>query len=513
MRGGGLWLPIAALVVLGVIIIALIPSRPGVQEQPPGRNDVVPDVVRLSEPVAYCPPVAQSIPHGRVQVLLDSSGSMMGVRQPVAGALRWIEQGLSRLRDSALVFDELRLAQFDQRRGIVPSASFPALAAEYAPSGRTTLHDAINAAREYDLTFILTDGVAAAGSSSGSCAAGVDAACVARALRDAVHLEQTTAVPPQPGIWIIPLWVRHSGVFFSEKPAATADFDSAASLQKLHDELGQDVSISNARADAEGNLVFDYTGPRGILLIVLARSDDVGRRSVGALRDRMAENGVAAVTSIRQATRPLSAFPPVELYPGYVPRLEWVTFEASDKAMSGTLDAAFVNDRRIALECAAGQRNEGEFVLDGKWPKPGGRCVGIYQLPAFEFEFVARNARDDTSAATFMASSTHGTESDRERFVLTLQCGEGDQRPCASDPVTVTWTAQSRYDYSRDAEAKASGGAAIISAIATSDLVVQPHRIYGLESLVSIFFDEVRQDRRRVPLADLELCHGRAEQP
>lgn len=513
MRISGLLLGIVLLIIIGVIVLAFVPGR--VKTNDPGRPpEDAPDILTMSEPVAYCPPLLQSIPHGRVQVLLDSSGSMFGVRSSVVSSLRWLEQGLSRLRDSALVFDELRLAQFDAGRGIVTSASFPAVMTAYGPGGRTTLHQAIQASRDYDLTFILTDGVAAAGTASGDCAAGVDAACVARALRDAVHLEQTTAIPPQPGIWLIPLWVHHSGVFSTEEPTATADFDGAASLQKLHDELGQNVSISNARSDSEGNLVFDYTGPRGILLIVIARNDDLGRRAVSALRERMAENNVTAITAVRQATGPVSAFPPIELYPGYLPGLEWVSLEEAQKRIRGTLDVVFNNRRTIAVECAAGRRNEGEFELTGRWPPRGGRCVDLYQLPAFEFEFVARNARDDASVKNFITASSHGTEGDREKLIMRLQCGEGEQRPCSGDPVTVTWMAQSRYDYVRDTAAEQRvGGAAIISAVATTDLITQPHRIYGIESLVSIFFDEVRQDRRRTPLADLELCHGRLEQP
>jgi len=512
MRVSGLLLGVVLLILACFVVLAIFPRHTATNAPAP-TLDEAPGVVTLAEPVAYCPPLSQTIPHGRVQVLVDSSGSMLGVRQSVIGSLRWVEQGLSRLRDSALVFDEVRLARFDAARGIVTSGNFSALAAGYTPGGQTTLHRAILASRDFDLTFIITDGVAASGTGSGDCAAGVDAACVARAFRDAVHPEQTTAISPQPGIWMMPLWVRHSGIFYTEEPAGTAAFDGAASLQKVHSELGQDVSIANVRADREGNLVFDYTGPRGILLFVIARSDDLGRRAIAALRERMAENNVAAVTSLRESGGPLSAFPPIELYPGYLPRLDWIDFEEAETPMRGTLDVSFGGRRRIAVECAPGGRNEGEFNLTGRWPPRGGRCIDIYQLPAFEFEFAARNARDEASVAAFIAESNHATDSDRENFRLRLQCGEGEQRPCSSDPVPITWIAQSRYDYRADASADdRSSAAAIVRAVATTDLVTQPHRIYGLESLLTIFFEEVRPNRRRIPIADLDLCHGRPEQ-
>lgn len=510
MKSSGLLIVAALLVIVLIAVVPTLCHRS--EEKPPPPPPVSEDnVITLAEPVPYCPPPQQTMPHGRVQVLVDSSGSMAGMRGSVPGTLRWIEQAVSRMRDSAVVLDELRLAQFDQTKGILESATFPGLAAEYAPSGRTTLHVAIQSTRDYDLTFILTDGVAAAGRSSGDCASGVDAACVARALRDAVHVEQTTAVAPLPGIWLIPVWGRHSGTFYTEKPTATADFDGTVSLQKLHDELGQNVSISNARSDSEANLVFDYTGPRGILLIVIARSDDLGRRAVAALRERMAENGVEAVSTIRDATRPLSAFPPIELYPGFLPRIEWLELgELGQKPMSGTLDVEFANRRRIAVECAAGRRNVGEFFLDARRLRGGTRCVDVYQLPAFEFDFVGRDARDEAAISSFIAGSQREASGDRERFILTLQCGEGEQRPCGSDPLSATWLAQSRYDRSRGPAAEPRPGAdAIIDAIATTDSVTQPHRIYGLDSLVTIFFEEVRDDHRRVPLADLDFCHGR----
>jgi hypothetical protein len=510
MRSHGLIVAVVVLVIAVIVIVAVmsrVPAPAATTSAGPADED---SVITLAEPVPYCPPPLQTVPHGRVQVLLDSSGSMGGLGPSVIGALRWVDQAVSRLRDSALILDELRLAQFDQRKGILSSPTFPALSAAYAPSGRTTLHVAIQSSRDYDLTFILTDGVAAAGLASGDCAAGVDAACVARALRDAVHMEQTTAVAPQPGIWLLPLWGRHSGTFYTEKPAPTANFDSTVSLQKLHDELGQNVSISNPRSDSEENLVFDYTGPRGFLLIVIARSDDLGRRAISALRERMAENGVDAVTSIRNATGALSGFPPIELYPGFLPRLEWLELgEVGDKPMSGTLDVQFVDRRRITVECAAGRTNIGEFFLDGRRVRGGSRCVDIYQLPAFEFGLVGRNRRDEDAAKAFIAGSRRETSGEKERFILTLRCGEGEERPCERDPLTVTWMAQSRYDRSRGSgKEPRSGGDAIIDSIATVDPVTQPHRIYGLDSLVSIFFDEVRGDQRRVPLADLELCHG-----
>ncbi|HKR64441.1 MAG TPA: hypothetical protein VJZ00_11980 [Thermoanaerobaculia bacterium] len=495
---------VVVLIVLILLVSYLVGTQTPVVPPPPDAPKA--GVITLTEPVPYCPaPTTDAMP-ARVQVLLDSSGSMMGVRPSVLGILRWLDQSVSRIRNSATNITELRLAQFDARRGILASPNFSALAADYQPSGRTTLHEAVAASRDYELTFIVTDGVAAAGSGSGSCAAGVDAACVARALRDAVHVEQTSTVAPQPGIWLVPLWVRHSGIFYTEKPVAVADFDNASSLQQVFGEVSQHVSISNARTDLEGDLVFDYTGPRGILLIVIAHSDDLGRRVIAALHERMQENGIAPIAAIREANTPLAAFPAMELYPGYVPPLEWTRFSESDQEISGTLDA-LMSGRTIAVECGPGV-NEGDFTLEAR-RRAGPRCVDILQVPAFEFDFVAAAPADQPAVTSFISAWRHEMTSEKEMFHLTLQCGGGAERPCSSNPLAATWTAHSRYDRSHEANEKASGADALIHSIATTDPVTQPHRIFGLDSLVTIFFDEVQQDRRRIPLAGLELCHGR----
>jgi hypothetical protein len=507
MRYTGLAIAVIVLIVIILIVSsALGPSTAVVSTAPPPEPSA--DIITLAEPVPYCPGPVADIAPARVQVLLDSSGSMLGVRPSVLGILRWLDQSVSRVRDSAINITELRLAQFDAGRGILSSRNFSGLAADYRPSGRTTLHEAVAASHDYDLTFIITDGVAAAGSGSGSCAGGVDAACVARALRDAMHLEQTSTVAPQPGLWIVPLWVRHAGIFFTEKPVAVADFDNTASLQKVFGEVSQHVSISNARSDSEGDLMFDYTGPRGILLIVIAHSDDLGRRVISALHERMQENGIAAISSVREATGPLSAFPAMELYPGYLPPMEWTRFsESAEKQMSGTLDAA-LNGRTISVDCGPGQ-NEGYFSLEARRVRGASRCVDILQVPAFEFDFIAPTPADQAAVTSFIALSKHAMSGENETFDLTLRCGSGPQRPCATNPLTVTWTAQSRYDGSHQTSGTPSGADALINSIATSDPVTQPHRIFGLDSLVSTFFDEVRQDRRRIPLAALDLCHGR----
>jgi hypothetical protein len=510
MRRGGLLIAVAALVLIILVIVAVSgPKRSGKKLIDHGSDA---EIITLSEAVPYCPAPLSEVPHGRVQVLVDSSGSMAGVRGPVISYLRWLEQSISRLRDSSVIIDELRIARFDRTAGIRASSSVADFARDYSPSAETTLHEAIRASKDYDLTFIVTDGVAAAGSGSGDCAAGVDAACVARALRDAVHTEQTSLVAPQPGVWLVPLWTHHAGIYYTEKPTGVADFDRTSSLQNVHDEIGQDISIANPRPDSHGNLVYDYNGPRGILLIVIAQSDDLGRRAISALQERMGENNVVAIENVKEAKTTLSAWPAIELYPGYLPPIEWVDLKESDeKPPNGTIDVEFTGRRRIAVDCPRGKDNATEFILSSRNFRANSHCVSIHQLPAFEFGFVAQNPRDETALASLLDGYERKATKDGDHFVLRLRCGKGEERPCSADPIRARWTMQSRYDRSGESgEARRSDAHSLIAAISTMDPVAQPHRIYGLDSLLSIFFDEVRQDHKKVTLADIEFCHRSA---
>jgi hypothetical protein len=510
VRRSGLFIALGALVVVILIVLALIPHP----DRPPvvlPANDGHDQIVTLERAVVYCPEHPVPLPHGRIQVLIDGSGSMKGVRTPVLAYSRWIEQAISRLRGSALEIDNVRIAQFDRSRHFLNSASFRAFQKDYAPLSDTTLHEAVTASKDAELTFILTDGVAAAGAGSGDCAAGVDAACVARALKEAIHLEQTTLAEPNPGIWIVPLWTKHNGSLYTEKPLSIKEFKQDESLKRLQTELDEDISISNPKQDRAGNLYFDYIGPRGLLLIIIAHSADLGRSAVAALRERMTDNGVEAVQSPQKIATSLASLPPIEIYPGYIPATAWTGLaESDDHPPKGTIDVKFAEHRRIELDCPRDALNESEFILSSR-STASPRCVEIYQFPAFEFAFVPKKAADQEALSSFLSGYERTAGPTEEKFRLHLRCGKQTERPCGSNPVAAQWAAQSRYESSGPkAEGGTSGAAAIVDSISTSDLSLQPHRIYGVRSLLTVFYDEVRGDRRQIVLADLDFCHQAA---
>jgi hypothetical protein len=512
MRGRSA-LPLAGFIVvlLGLVIWAMIrsPTPPPAPPPPPAAKNS--EIVQITEPVMYCVDRTLALPRGRVQVLVDSSGSMRGVRGPVINYVRWLEHGISRLRDSAIGIDEFQIASFDKGRGFVITPSPTHFAATYQPQSETTIHEAIRQSKDWDLTFIITDGVAAAGAGSGDCAAGVDAACVARALRDAVYVERTSSVAPQPaGIWIVPLWTRHAGVFFSERPVTVAEFDRDASLETIHEELEQDVSIAQPRSDRDGNLMFDYTGPRALMLIVIAHSADLGRSAVVALKERMAENNITGVASTRSNEAALGAFGAVELYPGFLPKVEWTSLtEDPEVVPKGTMDVDFIERSRIAVTCQTNTPNEASYILTSKWKRPGMRCAAIHQLPAFELAFLVAGEQKGDHVGSFIRNVQRTSSVEGDEFKFTLVCGQQEDRPCSSNPLRVQRVAQPRYDATGDAGADGTGQRQpIVATLSTNDLTKQPHRLYGFESLLSYFFDEVGKDQRQMVMADLEVCHG-----
>src|SRR5574341_498541 len=120
--------------------------------------------VFISQPVNYCASRPIEPRRGRVQMLVDSSGSMVGFQKAVPQLVNWAQHSFSLLNTSALQIQSSRLCQFSQALpgGIANCVSGQAFAA-YQPSGATNIHEAIRAAKDYDLTLILTDGAAATG--------------------------------------------------------------------------------------------------------------------------------------------------------------------------------------------------------------------------------------------------------------------------------------------------------------------------------------------------------------
>ncbi|HEV7428331.1 MAG TPA: hypothetical protein VGQ46_18395 [Thermoanaerobaculia bacterium] len=473
----------------------------------------------FATPVRYCivPRIQQA--ETRIQVLVDGSGSMDGIRDPVLRYVRWIEQGISRSRGAA-GNGPVRIAQFDRRRGIESSADFAAFDREYKATGETTLHAAIASSADWDVTYILTDGVDAAGSGNGECAAGVDAACVARAFEQALLHPHGPSAGELPGLWVLPLRTTHDGIYYTERPVAPSRFDSNQLKQELlalypPPSTGSTtrIDVREPAVDKAGNLKYSYYGPRSLLLIVIARSDEIGRATVASLVEVAAQNGVT-FSDVGSSPVPdgLEAFRPIEVYPGWVPPVDWSALIASDATRpSGTIDVSLNDHASLVVDCPPQKHGEADYLLSADAKAPSSRCVDLYQLPQFEYQLVTREGDQSAISKTVPVFSRESTASG-DRLTLHVACDNGGDRPCASNPIHASYVAARRFDLGFATAQTAVGAAHQIESLSTDDPVRQPHRIYGFRQLMSFFYDDVASQKLKpAKLADMLICNGRGK--
>ncbi|HWW75262.1 MAG TPA: hypothetical protein VNZ44_07700, partial [Pyrinomonadaceae bacterium] len=224
----------AARLTLTCLLLLML-LAPGCYRTPPpdgppeiGQGEQAPAF--MERPVKFCwqpPPAPWS---GGVQVLLDSSGSMVGFRRAVPQVVNWLQHGVSQLQTSTLNVSNSRLCQFSeglgaQGGGFGNCTDVARPLPRFEPAGNTNLHAAIASAKDFGLSFILTDGVAATGGGrAGDCASGVDAACVARSLRGVVSTPGSQPERVNWGVWVLPLAANYEGKFFTEEAVAPASF-------------------------------------------------------------------------------------------------------------------------------------------------------------------------------------------------------------------------------------------------------------------------------------------------
>jgi hypothetical protein len=468
-----------------------------------------------AEPVSYCRERSMAPPQATVQILVDGSGSMNGVTANVPDLVDWISHALSGLRGSSLEVASLRTCQFNQREGIFGCGSSAALQS-YAPASETNLHQAIRAALDADLTFIVTDGVAATGSGGDAdCASGVDAACVARALSDAVQPE--TGQDEGPGVWIFPLVTTYDGRLFTEEMISPNDFDPRATMDAIRDQLEKETVVRDPRLGSDGRLHFFYQGPRALLLIVIGRPANLGRDAVWSLWNQTSLQGVTRLESMKEFSSGIATLPPLEVYPGYLNQIRFESLKPTDEPSehSGTMDVAFSasgSRPSVRIDCPPNGSGEGVYVLKGgrRERQHSATCVPIRQLPAYSLLLEPSRERADAGDLGTLIRSYQAQESE-EILRLDLTCGASPRRPCESHPIPVRWNALRDYGHTAAAIAAAeTGGIALASIKEASTLQPsrEPHRVFGLAPVLQSFYELVEPDARRLPLADLEFCNG-----
>ncbi|MBZ5538178.1 MAG: hypothetical protein LAO31_19670 [Acidobacteriia bacterium] len=468
----------------------------------------------VDAPVSFCRKNPVQPKRGKVQILIDSSGSLIGFQHTIAPLANWIKNSFSGLRESMIDPVASSVCQFDQNKGISNCTDFNQPLGPYRPSGDTNLHDAFRASRDNDLTFILTDGVAATGSrGSGDCAGGVDAACVARAMKDAMHAQSLEGDDVDRGLWIFPVVAQYDGTFFTEQPISPTAFQPNETIRRIRSDsdVGAQVGIQNPHVSADGNLVFQYRGPRMILLIVIARWADLGRAAVQSLWERAEFLGIRRIDQMRAYSSGLATLLPIEVYPGFLNPVRWQKLAERDSR--GTIDVVLkpvLDKSSITIQCPKSAQGEGDFSLTSSPLNEGqvAGCVPIRLLPAINLRLRPVRDEDATDLSKFVKDygQQKGSYSD---LALHLACTPELARPCNSNPIVTQWTGYMNYEAAANCLASPechSPSLSLIKDLSTSNASIEPHRIFGLTDTVRVFFQDISDDKRSIVLGTLDVC-------
>lgn len=510
-------------VALGALLLLFVSCR-----QPPPPTGTGADgqdssqLLFLDRPVKFCWRKPAQPKSGGVQILLDSSGSMVGFKPAIAPLVNWMQHSISQLQTSTLSIENSRLCQFEEKfgptQGIGNCTALNSAPARYEPASNTNLHVAIRSAKDYGLSFIFTDGVAATGGKgAGDCATGVDAACVARMLREVIGTPGSQPEDVNWGVWVMPLASTYDGLFYTEEPVAPASFDVAKTQQNVRAETGVQPGLDSPATGRDGRLNFKYRGPRMMLLIVIARWAEIGRDAVQALWERMESLRIRRIKKLEElasVSGEVASFPPIEVYPGFVERLEWKSLEGSQEPgdSSGTIDVYFVPDKQaVEMSCLKDVEGAAVYHLNGSLTeaeKVSG-CVDIHIVPPLTFSLRPIQPGDADAIPQFLQSFEQ-EEGSYTKLRLNLSCDMSAPRPCRSNALAAQWVGLMQYGKAADALASTTDEHAVptyLKQISTKHPSLEPHRIFGFADTLEAFYREVATEQHGVPLADLKFCH------
>ncbi len=456
--------------------------------------------------VRFCATPITSLKPLKVQTLMDASGSMKGFERHSSVIADWTESAFSQLRTATMSYAEQRYCYFSKGRGI-HNCSSKKLISGVLSVGDTTLHEAIQSAYEYDLTIILSDGVAATGGGKGDCASGVDAACVARALRNALAPKPGEEPVVNGGIWLLPLIADFDGPLYTELPSPP-DFQAQAITDKTTAVFERRVEIRKPRTLA-GELVYDYKGPRAYYAFILARDARVGRNLVVALTDAAAARGMNRVSKIGDFRSGFATITPIEVFPGQLPKLVW---KGLDKAMQndapvevGTVDVKWAGKPEqpgvLGLGCPGSKPCGDQVQVKASLSAPAkdAACVDVMILPK-----IAIHRRPGVDGVI------DGSEWDPrlQAVRLNISCQADRHSDCASPHPAMEWFGTQSLE--QTADSLVSGGdetvAGSIRGMSTAAPALEPHKIYGLLEMLQKFYLEPEAKLPEIPFVGLRWC-------
>ena len=461
-----------------------------------------------------------------VQVFLDASGSTRGFSVPnvMSPLAQWVKRSSIGSPAAGVELSLTRLQAFSTD-GIVDLPTRDETVNYTVGHANTNLDEVIGRAQDEAITVIATDGVPyTTGVQSTACAGQVDVTCVAKKLREFIDAN------PHPGLWIVPLFGRYDGKFAAEGQQIPNDPQWAEqTIRQLKDTLGGDIRLrANDSAD-RGTNPFFYTGPRTLLLIVLAKDASMGRILLSSLYERAPSYRVALLgenfTSFNaMADKPLGAFTPVELYPGYTPRVSSIRgqkrkapTEVSEDA-GGFIDVKELKDGNPFLArvaCAGARESTPDQVVDLTF-STGSQdlCRKMYSLPSVQYlpELPSNtNENEKKGAATLVRSlalTQAGTDqSGALRGEMHIRCAGGG-RGC-DNPATIRIVAKVAYSDAAErlADRTAPAGAILyLQKLSTDSLVQEPFKVLALDRMLIEVMRTITQDAQAQDVGTITVC-------
>jgi len=453
----------------------------------------------------------------RVQLLIDNSGSMNGFKGVMPTVQLWMRQGLSSLMGSFVrLHNPSRGCYFNQKTGIGQciglAAGFDSPFRPFRTEGDTNFHAAILSAKEYDLSLIVTDGVDFTGSGNGDCAGGVDAACVANSLMEVMEVYGLTGAPDAGGAWIIPLASEFDGTYFSEQHIPPEDFKSFDVIQTTRNEVKQDVRIEKMRQEKNGDLIYNYHGPREWFLLVIARPAVLGRAAVNGLWQKVGMPDVHSLTSISDLKDGLGVFKPVEVFPGYLPpgKLGALHPLGMEQDVTGKTECPPIEvgwwRENAVVKLNSVVHGEALRRLTMSRENSPAKCSPLGMAMPFQMWLEKRgggappNSIHAYSLSWNKASLDVHLVADKSSTLPT--CGKADS-------LDVLWTAQPNFGDAADClvtDSCTSGYTGMLRQIDATDPASQPHRVFGLVPTLKMFWNQAGKKSQKSSLAELGLC-------
>lgn len=399
-----------------------------------------------------------------VQLMVDESGSMAGFGALLPRLEEWIWRGVSRTASYGYDLDDQSNCSFNRAVGVVCG---PQRLRRFQAD--TNLDQAIVRAADSDLTIILTDGVAATGSSPSSlCASGVDAACIGNQLANAIREKQGRG-----GLWLILLSVPFSGDLYTERRIEQESFDPA----KVEGIADDGVVVNSPRNLRTGELVYHYEGRRTVLAIVMAKEPNAGRAFIAGLREARDTDSSTAVPE---------SWPAFEVYPGYAPQYRWTQIKLAADWPNVTKSLVLDTDRQAAVfqSGVAGQA-PGRWYVVAEPPKDAVAHAHLTVLPVAQCVVSTDGLGVQVENVRLASEAVHAKVSIDDRF----------SGPDCPGGIRISATRNGNL-------------LSELMPYSTIKPELQPRRSFGLTAILKAFYDRMGS-MPDIPMAKLSLCTER----